>query len=73
MRRKPPTGHKSLTKLLSYNVVSSTPRHERNSNSQRHLMIGTDCIGSCKSNNHTITTTKAPYHLGNTLQNLSFW
>jgi hypothetical protein len=28
-RRKPPTCHKSLT-----NVVSSTPRHERDSNSQ---------------------------------------
>jgi len=23
------------------------------------VMIGTDCTGSCKSNNHTITTTKA--------------
>ena len=24
-------------------------------------MKGTDCIGSCKSNNHTITTTTAPH------------
>ena len=25
------------------------------------VVIGTDCIGSCKSNYHTITTTMAPY------------
>jgi hypothetical protein len=24
------------------------------------VVIGTDCIGSCKSNYHTITTTMAP-------------
>ena len=24
------------------------------------MVIGPDCIGSCKSNYHTITTTKAP-------------
>jgi hypothetical protein len=23
------------------------------------VMVGTDCIGSCKSNHHTITTTTA--------------
>jgi hypothetical protein len=28
------------------------------------VVIGTDCIGSCKSNYHTITVTKAP---------VSFW
>jgi len=27
---------------------------------QIHKVCGTDCIGSCKSNNHTITTTTAP-------------
>jgi len=32
-RRKPPTCHKLLTNL-SHNVVSSTPRHEGDSNSQ---------------------------------------
>jgi hypothetical protein len=33
--RKPPTCHESLTNLiLSYNVVSSTLRHEQDSNSQ---------------------------------------
>jgi hypothetical protein len=25
------------------------------------VVIGTDCIGSCKSNYHTITTTTAPF------------
>jgi hypothetical protein len=27
------------------------------------VVIGTDCIGSCKSNYHTITTTMAPFSL----------
>jgi hypothetical protein len=27
------------------------------------VVIGTDCTGSCKSNNHTITTTMAPVYL----------
>jgi len=27
--------------------VSSTPRHERGSNSQHLVAIGTDCTGSC--------------------------
>jgi hypothetical protein len=40
---------------LFHNVVSSTPRHERNSTTL--VVIGTDCIYSCKSNYHTITTT----------------
>jgi len=48
-RRKPQTSRKSLTNL-THNVVSSTPRHERDSDSQRLL---------CKSNYHTITTTTA--------------
>ena len=26
------------------------------------VVIGTDCIGNYKSNNHTITTTTAPYY-----------
>jgi hypothetical protein len=28
------------------------------------VVIGTDCIGSCKSNYHTITVTTAPYKCG---------
>jgi len=27
------------------------------------VVIGTDCIGSCKSNYHTITVTRAPHRL----------
>jgi hypothetical protein len=27
------------------------------------VVIGTDCIGSCKSNYYTITTTTAPYQI----------
>jgi hypothetical protein len=46
-------------KLLSHNVVSSTPCHERGSNS--HLVvIDTDYTGSCKSNYHAITTRTVP-------------
>ena len=44
---------------LSHNVVSSTSRHKRDSNSQLLVEIGTDCTGSCKSNYHTITTMTA--------------
>ena len=29
---------------------------------QTLVVIGTDCIGSCKSNYHTITTTTAPVY-----------
>jgi hypothetical protein len=44
----------SYWQTLSHNVVSSTPRHERGSNSTL-VVIGTDCIGSWKSNYHAIT------------------
>ena len=55
---KPVTSHRQT---LSHNVVSSAPHHERDSNSQ--VVIGTDCIGSRKSNYHTITTMMAPYRI----------
>jgi hypothetical protein len=29
------------------------------------VVIGTDCIGSCKSNYHTITSTTAPRNMRN--------
>jgi hypothetical protein len=46
---------------LSHKVVSSTPHLGRFSNSTL-VVIGTDCIGSYKSNYHTITTRRvAPY------------
>jgi hypothetical protein len=38
---------------LAHNVVSSTPHHEQESNSQLLVVIGTDYTGSCKS----MTTT----------------
>ena len=41
-----------VMETLSHNVVSSSPRHEQCSNSQILVVIGTDCIDSCKSNNH---------------------
>jgi hypothetical protein len=50
---------------LSHNVASITPSHERDSNSQHLVVICTDCIGSCKSKHHTITTTTAPGTFGN--------
>ena len=42
---------------LSDNVVSNTPRYERDLNSQPFLVIDTEYICSCRSNYHTITTT----------------
>ena len=49
----------SHRQTLSHNVVSSTPRHELGLNSQLLVVLGTDCIGSYKSNYmyHAITTT----------------
>jgi hypothetical protein len=45
---------------LSHSIVSSTPRHERVFELTILVVIGTDCIGSCKFNYHTITTMTAP-------------
>ena len=50
---------------LSHNVVSSTPHHERGLELTTLVVIGTECICSCKSNYHTITATTAPYSLAN--------
>ena len=50
----------SHRQTLSHNVVLSTPHHEWDSNSQHLVVIGTDYIGSYKSNYHTITTTTSP-------------
>ena len=44
---------------LSHNVILSTPCHEWGSNSTTLVVIGTDCTGSCKSNDHRIMTTTA--------------
>jgi hypothetical protein len=48
--RKPPTCRKSLTNFIAHNAVYLTTS----------VVIGTDCIGSCKSSYHTITATTAP-------------
>ena len=40
------------------------------------VVIGTDCIGSCKSNYHTITTTTAPKNTSNisqTCESIILW
>ena len=44
--------------ILSHNVVSSTSRHKRASNSQ--LSRFTDCTGSCKFNYNENTTMTTP-------------
>jgi hypothetical protein len=54
-QRKPTSaGHRQT---LSHNVVSNTPRHERDLDS--HMVIDTDCIDSWKPNYHAIKTTKS--------------
>ena len=53
-RRKPLTCRKSLTNL-SHNDV-----HLSLIEIQTSVVIGTDCIGSCKSNYRTITAMTAP-------------
>ena len=57
-----PTNYRAASsnwKCWSTNVVSSTPHHERDSNSL--VLIYTDCISSRQSNYHTITTTTPPH------------
>ena len=48
--RKPPICRKSLTNFIAHNAVYLTTS----------VVIGTDCIGSCKSSYHTNTATTAP-------------
>ena len=64
-RRKPPTCRKPLTNL-SQNVVSSTPslRGIRGFELTTLVVIGTDCIGSCKPTYHLITTMTASFWIG---------
>ena len=48
-------------KTLSHNIVSSTPHPSR---IWTHVVaIGTDCLGSYKSNYHTIKTRMAPCYI----------
>ena len=55
--RRPIASH---GQTLSHNVVSRKSHHEQGSNSQLKVVVGTDCTGNCKSNNHMIKTTMAP-------------
>jgi len=55
-RRKPLTCH---LQTLSHNVASSTPRL-MGFKLTTSVVIGTDCIVSCKTNYYTITTMTAP-------------
>ena len=54
--------------FLSHNVVSSTPHLNVIRTHNVSGALGTDCIGSYKSNYHTITTTTAPYILESLIQ-----
>ena len=54
--RVPGENHQSADKLYHI-MLLSTPRLSR---IQTLVVIGTDCIGSCKSKYHMITTTMAP-------------
>jgi hypothetical protein len=57
---RPATSH---WKTLSRNIVSSTHLHTVGFKLATLVVIGTDCIGSCKSNYHTITTRTDPVHI----------
>ena len=48
---------------LSHNVVLSTPCHERGFELTTLVVIGTDCIGRCKCNYHSITSATAPHRV----------
>jgi hypothetical protein len=57
-RWKPSACRKSLTHFYHIMLCTSPwARFELTTS----VVIGTDCIGSCKSNYHTITVTTAPY------------
>jgi uncharacterized protein (UPF0262 family) len=47
--------------ILSHNVVSSKPRHDRGFELTTLVVMGTVYKGSCKSIYHAITTTTAPH------------
>ena len=47
--------------ILSHNVASNTPTPWAGFELTTLLVIGTDCISSCRSKYRTITTTTTPY------------
>ena len=61
-RRRPPTCHKSLTNLITWCFIEYTSQWTRFELTTL-VVIDTDCIVSCKSNYHTITTTLALLNL----------
>jgi len=54
-RRKPPTCRNSLTNYITVHIALL------GFELTTLVVIGTDCIGSYKSNYHTITITTVPY------------
>ena len=55
----PGENHRPVTshwQTLSHNIVSDTPRHERDS---ELTTLVTNCLGSCKYKYHTVTTITA--------------
>jgi hypothetical protein len=60
---QPAVSHRhKLYHILTHNVVSNTPCHER-IRTQTLMVIGTDCIGSCNSTYQTIMITYAQYNI----------
>ena len=71
-RRKPLTCHKSLTNfyyIMLYRVHLAIVGWELTT----LVVLGTDCIGSCKSNYHMITTMMALIHSGMSLLLKYYW
>jgi hypothetical protein len=58
-RRKPPTCGKSVTNFITWCCIE-LPISWVGFELTRLVVIGTDCIGNCKSNYHTITITTPP-------------
>ena len=58
-RRKPPTCRKSLTNFFIYYYIKYTLPWS-GFELTTLMVIGSDCMGSCKSNYHTITITATP-------------
>ena len=58
-RKIPPTCHKSLTNFIKlFIMLFTSPLSSFELTTS--VVIGTDCIGNCKSNCHTITATTTP-------------
>ena len=53
-----------MTKTQLQTTNSSDKKYYNVMDLQTSAVIGTDCIGSCKSNNHMIITTKALIQIG---------